>query len=237
LIAKGYFVAAIDLGTASATTTQMAALSGVDLADPYSTDLAFSKVRKLGEPLAGLVNIAGGFAWESVLDGSIDTWDRMYRVNLRTTVNACMAAAPLMGSGASIVNIGAMSALAPGVGMAAYAAAKSGVARLTESLSAELKDRRIRVNALLPSIIDTPANRRDMPDADFSRWVSADQIASINLLLLVRRRQPHHRCIATDCRRVIDADWGCDLPRNDQPPAGSPAILFSPTRTHRPTRG
>jgi NAD(P)-dependent dehydrogenase (short-subunit alcohol dehydrogenase family) len=74
-----------------------------------------------------------------------------------------------------------------GAGMGAYAASKAGVARLTEALAEELKDRGITVNALLPSIIDTPANRADMPDADFSRWVQPKQLAEAIAFLLSDR--------------------------------------------------
>jgi NAD(P)-dependent dehydrogenase (short-subunit alcohol dehydrogenase family) len=70
------------------------------------------------------------------------------------------------------------------MGMGAYAASKAGVARLTEALAEELKDRRITVNAVLPSIIDTPTNRKDMPDADFSRWVSPAQLTAVIAFLL-----------------------------------------------------
>jgi NAD(P)-dependent dehydrogenase (short-subunit alcohol dehydrogenase family) len=79
----------------------------------------------------------------------------------------------------SVVNIGAMSAREGQANMSAYCAAKSVVMRLTESLSKELRNKRVNVNAVLPSIIDTPRNRADMPDADFSRWVSPDDLANV----------------------------------------------------------
>jgi NAD(P)-dependent dehydrogenase (short-subunit alcohol dehydrogenase family) len=86
--------------------------------------------------------------------------------------------------GGRIINIGAAAAANAGAGMGAYAASKSGVSRLTEALAAELKDSRITVNALLPSIIDTPANRNDMPKAEFDRWVTPRQIADVIVFLL-----------------------------------------------------
>jgi NAD(P)-dependent dehydrogenase (short-subunit alcohol dehydrogenase family) len=100
----------------------------------------------------------------------IDTamsWGRMYATNLRTAVASCRAALPhlLAGRAGRIVNVGAAAAGKAALGMGAYAASKVGVARLTEALAEELKDRGITVNAVLPSIIDTPANRADMPDA------------------------------------------------------------------------
>jgi NAD(P)-dependent dehydrogenase (short-subunit alcohol dehydrogenase family) len=82
------------------------------------------------------------------------------------------------------VNIGAAAAVArAGAGMGAYTAAKAGVLRLTESLSEEVKDRGLTVNAILPGTIDTPRNRVDMPDADFSRWVAPEAIADVILFL------------------------------------------------------
>jgi NAD(P)-dependent dehydrogenase (short-subunit alcohol dehydrogenase family) len=107
-------------------------------------------------------------------------------MNLRTTVVCCKAVLPAMlerGVG-RIINIGAGAAAGrAAAGMGAYAASKAGVQRLTESLSEEVKDRGITVNAILPGTIDTPRNRADMPDADFSRWVAPDEIAEVILFL------------------------------------------------------
>jgi NAD(P)-dependent dehydrogenase (short-subunit alcohol dehydrogenase family) len=87
--------------------------------------------------------------------------------------------------GGRIVNIGAGAAASKaGVGMGPYSASKAGVAKFTEALADELKDHEITVNAVLPSIIDTPANRADMPDADFSRWVTTHAIADVIVFLL-----------------------------------------------------
>ena len=92
---------------------------------------------------------------------------------------------PLLVRGSGrIVNVGAIGALKGATGMGAYAASKAGVMRFTEALADELKDRGITVNAVLPSIIDTGQNRRDMPDADVSRWVSPAQLAEVILFLL-----------------------------------------------------
>ena len=132
-----------------------------------------------------LVNVAGGFRWETVLEGSPETWDFMYSLNLKTALNTCKAALPhlLARPFARIINIGAGAAVKAGAGMGAYAASKAGVAKLTEALSEELKDRFITVNAVLPSIIDTPANRADMPKADFGRWVKPQAIADLIVYL------------------------------------------------------
>ncbi|MFZ8371337.1 SDR family NAD(P)-dependent oxidoreductase, partial [Staphylococcus aureus] len=83
-----------------------------------------------------------------------------------------------------IVNVAAAAAATrAGAGMGAYTASKAGVIKLTESLAEELKDQGVNVNAVLPSIIDTPANRADMPKADFSRWVAPDALAEVILFL------------------------------------------------------
>jgi NAD(P)-dependent dehydrogenase (short-subunit alcohol dehydrogenase family) len=81
------------------------------------------------------------------------------------------------------VNVGAAAAAKAGTGMGAYTASKAGVAKLTEALAEELKDKRINVNAVLPTIIDTPANRADMPKADFTRWVAPEALADVIVFL------------------------------------------------------
>jgi NAD(P)-dependent dehydrogenase (short-subunit alcohol dehydrogenase family) len=108
----------------------------------------------------------------------------MYSLNVLTALNASRSAIPhLLASRAGrIVNIGAIGALQAGSGMGAYAASKSGVHRLTEALAAELRGK-ITVNAVLPSIIDTAANRASMPKADFSKWVTPQELAHVILFL------------------------------------------------------
>ena len=131
------------------------------------------------------MNLVGGFAWERIETGSLDTWDRLFRLNLHTTLNATKAALPLLlARGGSIVNVGAAGAVKADLGLGAYAASKSAVARLTESLAAELLTRGVRVNAVLPSILDTPANRAQMPDAPFDRWVSTSALANVIAFLI-----------------------------------------------------
>jgi NAD(P)-dependent dehydrogenase (short-subunit alcohol dehydrogenase family) len=186
LAQSGLGVVGIDRAASVPHSQAMAlAIGGIDLVDETSTQGAFAQVKQTLGEIDGLVNIAGGFRWEKVEMGSSDTWDLMYRMNVRTALSACRAALPLFrSSGGSIINIGATAGLKAALGMAAYAASKAGVARLTESLAEELKDRRIRVNAILPSIIDTPANRKEMPDAAFDRWVSPASMAEVIKFLL-----------------------------------------------------
>ena len=157
-----------------------------DLAEPKIADALMAEIVQSAGHLDGLVNIAGGFQWEKIEGGSLDSWDAMYRMNLRTCVAACSAALPhlaVSGHG-RIVNIGALGAVKAATGMAAYAASKAGVAKLTESLAEELKDRGVTVNALLPSIIDTPRNRQDMPGSEFDRWVKPAALGDVIAFLL-----------------------------------------------------
>jgi NAD(P)-dependent dehydrogenase (short-subunit alcohol dehydrogenase family) len=110
----------------------------------------------------------------------------MFRVNLLTAVASCRAVLPylLRGKSGSIVNVGAMGAIKATSGMGAYAASKAGVLKLTEALADEVKDHGITVNAVLPSTLDTPRNRADMPDADFTRWVSPRALAEVIAFLV-----------------------------------------------------
>jgi len=162
------------------------ALSGVDLGDAAAARAAMDQAARHFGRLDGLVNVAGGFEWEKIEGGDIGTWERMFAINVRTALLASQAALPHLlarGSG-RIVNVGAAAAGQAALGMGAYAAAKSGVARLTEAMAEEFKDRGVSVNAVLPSILDTPANRADMPKADPSRWVSPQALARVVLFLL-----------------------------------------------------
>lgn len=188
LQADGARVALLDRAPAPASGLPAVALAlgGVELADEQACQAAYGQVREALGGIDGVVNVAGGFTWETVESGALASWDRMYDTNLRTAVASCRAALPhLLARGAGrIVNVGAAAAHKAGTGMGAYAASKAGVARLTEALAEELKDRGITVNAVLPSIIDTPANRADMPDADASRWVAPSQLAAVIAFLL-----------------------------------------------------
>jgi NAD(P)-dependent dehydrogenase (short-subunit alcohol dehydrogenase family) len=160
-------------------------LGGVDLADVEGTRKVMAAIAMRFGGIDVLVNVAGGFRWEKIADGDIETWDSLYSMNLRSAVVACRSALPAMveRGGGRIINIGAGAAAKAGLGMGAYAASKAGVQRLTEALAEEVKDKNITVNAILPGIIDTHRNRLDMPKADFTRWVSPDAIAKVILFL------------------------------------------------------
>ena len=178
--AQGWTVASLDFAAAPAEAPGQLALGQIDLADAAAAQSAMCSVWQRLGGIDALLNIAGSFRWEPFDGGTAATWEQLYRTNVLTAVNASRAALPYLSDGAGrIVNIGANSALRGGAGVSAYTAAKSAVHRLTESLAEELKPRRITVNAVLPSIIDTPANRRDMPDADHSRWVAPADLAAV----------------------------------------------------------
>ncbi|EJL28006.1 SDR family NAD(P)-dependent oxidoreductase [Novosphingobium sp. AP12] len=156
-------------------------IGGVDLTDAASTEAALDKVTAANGGIDVLVNVAGGFTWETLEGGAIATWAKMQSMNLLTAATITQLALPALKASAAgrIVSIGAGAAIKAGMGMGAYAASKSGVHRLTEALAEELAGTSVTVNAILPSIIDTPTNRADMPDADFSTWVQPGAIAEV----------------------------------------------------------
>ena len=185
-LARGARVAGVDHATSQiAATGNRIELGGVDLADAAAAKKAIDAAAAHFGGLDALVNIAGGFAFETVADGDPKTWQHMYALNVLTALNASRSAIPhLTASRAGrIVNVGAMGALQAGAGMGPYAASKAGVHRITEALAAEWKGR-ITVNAVLPSTIDTPANRASMPRADFAKWVTPQELAEVILFLV-----------------------------------------------------
>jgi NAD(P)-dependent dehydrogenase (short-subunit alcohol dehydrogenase family) len=183
---RGARIAGIDHAPSQISATpESIEIGGVDLSDAAQANMAVEAAAKHFGRLDGLINIAGGFAFEAVGDGDIKTWQRMYALNVLTTLNASRAALPHLAASKTgrIVNIGAMGALQAGSGMGPYAASKAGVHRLTEALANEWKGK-VTVNAVLPSIIDTKANRADMPKADFSKWVTPQELAEVILFLV-----------------------------------------------------
>ena len=154
----------------------------VDLLDGAATSTCIAALGNFD----ALLNIAGGFAMgQEVADPSDEQWNWMFRINVETLRNVLKAAVPVLtaqGRG-KIVNVGALGALSGAGSMSAYCCAKSSVMRLTESLSEELKVQGVNVNAVLPSIIDTPPNREAMPDADFADWVAPEKLAEVMCFL------------------------------------------------------
>jgi NAD(P)-dependent dehydrogenase (short-subunit alcohol dehydrogenase family) len=183
-LSDGLQVAVIDHATGQGVPEGVLALGGVDLTDPASARTAIDAVVAHFGRLDALLNIAGGFVWQTT-DDADPAWAKMFALNLTTALNASRAALPHLKASAEgrIVNVGANAALKSAAGMGAYAASKAGVHRLTESLAEELKDTTVTVNAVLPSILDTAQNRKDMPDADPARWIAPADLARVMLFL------------------------------------------------------
>lgn len=170
----------------------------VDLTSAQASQEALLAALKDRGAVSVLCNIAGGFDMgPAVHDTEEGFWHRMIDLNLATLINACRAIVPGMvdaGQGA-IINVAAASAESGKPAMGAYCAAKSGVARLTEAMAMELRDKGINVNAVAPSILDTPANRAAMPDADFSKWVDLDDLAAVVGFLASPRARAIHGAV------------------------------------------
>ncbi len=132
-----------------------------------------------------LVNIVGAFTYAKIVDTSEKEWDRMMSINLKSAFLCTKAVLPYMirQNLGKIINISSRPALQGSAGIGAYAASKAGVLNLTETIAEEVKDYDINVNAILPSTIDTPGNRKAMPGADFSKWVKPEEIARVIVFL------------------------------------------------------
>ena len=154
----------------------------VDLADAAAAEEAVRRVEAELGPVHAVCATAGGFHMgETVGETSADHWARMMDINAMTLVNTVRAVVPGMsrrGAG-RIVTVGAASALKGAARMGPYVAAKSAVMRITETLAAELRDKGINVNCVLPGTIDTPENRAAMPKADTGKWVSPEDLAAV----------------------------------------------------------
>ena len=184
--AQGDRVARIDFAPeAKAAVGGSLDIGGVDLTDATSTEGALAKVVEAHGGVDVLVNVAGGFTWETLEGGSIATFSKMHAMNLLTNATITQLALPALKNSTAgrIINVGAGGAVKAGMGMGAYAASKSGVHRLTEALAEELAGSSVTANAVLPSIIDTPTNRADMPDADVSTWVQPAALAKVIVLI------------------------------------------------------
>jgi NAD(P)-dependent dehydrogenase (short-subunit alcohol dehydrogenase family) len=157
-----------------------------DLLDQAALDSAVKLARQRFGRVDVLCNIAGGFRMGSPVHETSDKdWDFLMDINARTLLHSVRAVVPQMieSGGGKIVNVGAFAAQKGAAQMGAYVAAKSAVIRLTETMAAELRDRNINVNCVLPTIIDTPENRAAMPKADASRWVAPADLANVIVFL------------------------------------------------------
>jgi NAD(P)-dependent dehydrogenase (short-subunit alcohol dehydrogenase family) len=162
----------------------------VDLTDEETTEAFYREAVETQGPLWASVHIAGGFAMGSIGDTSLEDFRKSIDLNLITCFNSSKAAVRLIrnngGRGGRIVNVAARPALEPrlGAGMTAYTTSKSGVAAFTIALAEEVASDNILVNAIAPSIIDTPANRSAMPDADHDMWPKPEELARQIVMLI-----------------------------------------------------
>src|SRR3954447_4371209 len=154
-----------------------------DLTDP---DSAKNVVATAGDSLRALVNLVGGFAMgDRVHATTVDDFEAQLRLNLRPTYLMSAAAIPVLldAGGGAIVCVSSRAAVQPFAGAAGYITAKRAVLAFVDALHEEYRDDNIRTNAIMPSTIDTPANRKSMPDADFDSWVKPAEIARVIALL------------------------------------------------------
>jgi NAD(P)-dependent dehydrogenase (short-subunit alcohol dehydrogenase family) len=161
-------------------------LMPTDLLDQAQVNAAVQAAMERFRRIDVLCNIAGGFRMGEPVHATSDAdWNFLFDVNARTLLHAARAVVPRMvdGGGGRIVNIGAYAAQKGVAQMGAYTAAKSVVIRITEAMAAELRTRKINVNCVLPTIIDTPENRAAMPDVDPAKWVAPEDLAAVIVFL------------------------------------------------------
>jgi NAD(P)-dependent dehydrogenase (short-subunit alcohol dehydrogenase family) len=159
-----------------------------DLADPASVGEVIAVAAEVPEaPLKAVVNLVGGFAMGGrVHETPVDVFEAQFRANLRPTYLVCAAALPhlVAAGGGAVVCLSSRAALHPFSGAAGYITSKAAVLALVDALDVEYKRDGIRVNAVLPGVIDTPANRESMPGADRTDWVTPADIAKTILFLV-----------------------------------------------------
>ncbi len=164
-------------------THERLVLEPADLGDPDSTEAVTQIAAADGDaPLRAVVNLVGGFAEGGrVHETPVEDYESQLRLNLRPAYLVCHAAIPHMqaAGGGAIVCVSSRAGLKPFAGAAGYIVAKAAILAFVDVLAVEYRDDGIRANAILPSVIDTPANRRSMPDADHGRWVAPEQIACV----------------------------------------------------------
>ena len=164
----------------------------LDATDAGAVGEVVAQVREQLGPIHGLIHCAGGFRWSKLDELADEDLDFLLGANLRSTllmVREVLGAMKEAGRG-RVVLMSSKSTLNPGVGEAAYAATKAGINAIVKAVAAEVADSEITINALLPSVIDTPANREAMPDEDFSTWVKREQVAEIMYALVTELGDP-----------------------------------------------
>lgn len=170
-----------------------------DVGDPAGFDRFVADVLARHRRVDILVCGVGGFAGGDLVSTTPETWSRMLALNLTTTYVACRAVVPAMiraGAG-RVVTIASRAVVPPAAGFAAYTVAKAGVIALTRALAEEVRGHGVRVNAVLPSTMDTPANRAAMPDADRSGWVPVESVAAVVAFLAGNGGRDVHGALVT----------------------------------------
>jgi NAD(P)-dependent dehydrogenase (short-subunit alcohol dehydrogenase family) len=169
-----------------ADSSQHFLATSVDLGDVAAVEkIAEETIKRLGK-IDVLVNTAGGYrAGTPLHETPLEDWDFLLNLNAKSVLIACRSVIPKMLTQGTckIINIASRAALTGEANAAAYSVSKTAVVRLTESMSAELKDKDINVNCILPGMIDTPPNRQAMPETDYSRWVAPEALADVILFL------------------------------------------------------
>ncbi|MCG5468445.1 SDR family NAD(P)-dependent oxidoreductase [Micromonospora sp. LAH09] len=165
-----------------------------DLSDPADAARAVEVAADdPAAPLRAVVNLVGGYASGGLVhETPIEVFERMLTVNLRPTYLVTQAALPhlVAAGGGAVVCVSARAAVAPFPGAAGYVTAKAGVLAFANAVAVEYRPRNVRCNTVLPSVIDTPANRAAQPDADHSRWVAPAEIASVIRFLASEESAP-----------------------------------------------
>jgi NAD(P)-dependent dehydrogenase (short-subunit alcohol dehydrogenase family) len=184
LLERGDRVVAADRHPLDGPAAEGLSHEALDLTAPDDVAALWDRLEERGELPQWVVNAAGGFRPGTVADSEPDAVDFASALNLGTAWWSCHEAARRLPEGGAIVNVSSRSALVGGTGAAAYTVAKAGVVRLTELLAAELRERRVRVNAILPSVIDTPANRETMSAEALRNAVAPADLASVVAFLL-----------------------------------------------------
>ncbi len=183
MLARGDQVVAVDR-QAEGEPVEGLRREAADLTSAEDVESLWSRLAAGGIVPRWVVNAVGGFRGGRVADSEPDAVRLMEDLNLGTAWWSCRSAALHVPDGGAIVNVGSRSGIAGGAGSAAYSVSKAGVIRLTEVLAAELEERHVRVNAVLPSVIDTPANRASMPAESLRKAVAPSDIASVIAFLL-----------------------------------------------------